>query len=59
MKTNKYEDVSFDVYGIDAKGCGECRLSYEVHPTLTIGGGMPGQGYPCILIVSRKEEEHE
>lgn len=55
MKTN---DDSFEVYGIDAAGNGDCRISYEVHATLTTGGGMPGQSYPCVLII-KKEEEHE
>ena len=37
------------VAGITAKGDGDCFLSEGRHTALSSGGGMPGQGYPCIL----------
>ena len=37
------------VAGITAKGTGECFLSKDRHTTLGGGGGLPGQGYPCVL----------
>lgn len=38
------------VAGITAKGDGDCFLSEGRHTALSSGGGMPGQGYPCILV---------
>ena len=35
--------------GITAKGNGDCFLSLERHTALSTGGGLPGQGYPCVL----------
>lgn len=35
--------------GVQAHGNGICRLSPEIHATLCVEGGQPGQGYPCIL----------
>lgn len=35
--------------GVVAKGNGECFLTPERHTTLSGGGGMPGQGYPCVF----------
>ena len=37
------------VAGVTAKGNGDCFLSEERHTSLSGGGGMAGQGYPCIL----------
>ena len=36
--------------GLTVKGNGECFLASECHYTLTVGGGMPGQGYPAALV---------
>jgi len=36
--------------GISAKGNGDCFLAPECHYALTVGGGMPGQGYPAALV---------
>ena len=38
------------VAGITAKGNGDCFLSEERHTSLSGGGGMPGQGYPSVLV---------
>jgi DNA (cytosine-5)-methyltransferase 1 len=35
--------------GLTAKGNGDCFLTPECHPALTMGGGQPGQGYPAVL----------
>lgn len=35
--------------GVVTKGNGECYLSPERHTSISGGGGMPGQGYPCVL----------
>lgn len=40
------------VYGVVVKGNGDAFISEEKHTSLTIGGGEPGQGYPCILDTS-------
>lgn len=37
------------VAGVTAKGNGDCFLSEERHTSLSGGGGMPGQGYPCVF----------
>ena len=37
------------VAGVTAKGTGACFLSQERHTALGGGGGLPGQGYPCVL----------
>ena len=37
------------VAGVTAKGNGDCFLSEERHTSLSGGGGMAGQGYPCVL----------
>ena len=39
-----------NAFGITAKGNGECFINDECHYTLTSGGGMPGQGYPAVLL---------
>ncbi len=36
--------------GLTTKGNGECFLLPECHSTLSQGGGMPGQGYPAVLV---------
>jgi DNA (cytosine-5)-methyltransferase 1 len=36
--------------GLTSKGNGDCYLSPEYHATLSQGGGMPGQGYPAVVI---------
>lgn len=35
--------------GVQAHGDGRCRITPELHATLCVEGGSPGQGYPCIL----------
>lgn len=35
--------------GVVSKGNGESFLMEQTHAALTGGGGMPGQGYPCVL----------
>lgn len=35
--------------GVVSKGNGGCFLSPERHTSISGGGGMPGQGYPCVL----------
>ncbi len=36
------------VAGVVSKGNGDCFLTPERHTALSAGGGMPGQGYPCV-----------
>ena len=36
-------------YGVTTKGNGDVFLSEERHTSLSCGGGMPGQSYPCVL----------
>ena len=38
------------VAGVVSKGNGDCFLTPERHTALSAGGGMPGQGYPCVPI---------
>lgn len=47
--------VPMIVYGVTAKGNGDAFISKDVHTTLSGGGGMPGQGYPCIMAVKDAE----
>lgn len=44
-------------YGISVKGNGEFWLYPELHSTLTVGGGQAGQGYPCILQLTKEKED--
>ena len=37
-------------YGVTAKGNGEAFISRERHPSLTAGGGLPGQSYPAAMV---------
>lgn len=37
-------------YGVTTKGNGDAFISEERHTTVSSGGGMPGQGYPTVLI---------
>lgn len=43
------------VYRVTTKGNGDAFISKDVHTTLSGGGGMPGQGYPCIMAVEDAE----
>lgn len=44
-------------YGLVTKGNGEAWTTLERHTVLSTGGGMPGQGYPCVLIVMENKNE--
>lgn len=46
-------------YGVVAKGNGEAWLIPEKHMTISAGGGMPGQSYPCVLVPITMEYEDE
>lgn len=46
MVIDKSEEIA---YGVTAKGNGDAFISEEQHTTLSAGGGMAGQGYPCVL----------
>lgn len=37
-------------YGVTTKGNGDAFISEERHTTISSGGGMPGQGYPTVLV---------
>ncbi len=37
-------------YGVTTKGNGDAFIAKERHSTLSTGGGMPGQSYPCVMI---------
>lgn len=41
-------------YAIHENGSQEVRLQYETAYPLTVGGGKPGQSYPCILAVCNR-----
>ena len=38
-----------EVYGVTAKGNGDAFIAKEKHTALSVGGGEPGQGYPCVM----------
>lgn len=44
------------VYGVTAKGNGDAFINEQTHTSLSAGGGEPGQGYPCVLVL--KDEEN-
>lgn len=46
-------------YGVVAKGNGEAWVILEKHMTISAGGGMPGQSYPCALVRVATENENE
>ena len=39
-------------YGVTSKGNGDVFEKYELHTTLSTGGGQAGQGYPCARIAN-------
>jgi hypothetical protein len=43
------QTVESVAYGVCGKGNGEVWITLERHTSLTSGGGMSGQGYPCVL----------
>lgn len=43
--------VMEESYGVTAKGNGDAFISKERHSTLSAGGGMPGQSYPCVMAI--------
>ena len=47
------------VYGIVAKGNGECWITPNKHTSLSVGGGQAGQGYPCVLIVNYESNRND
>ncbi len=40
---------------------GSCEVYLsDVAYTLTVGGGKPGQSYPCVLIIEKEDDdEHQ
>lgn len=36
-------------YGVTAKGDGNVFINPKTHTSLSVGGGQPGQGYPCVM----------
>lgn len=46
-------------YGVVAKGNGEAWVILEKHMTISAGGGMPGQSYPCVLVPIGVERRNE
>jgi len=53
------QKTDIETYGISAKGNGDCFIQKETHYTLNTGGGMPGQGYPCVLIIKHCNTKQE
>lgn len=49
--------VPMIAYGVTAKGNGDAFASREIHTTLSSGGGMPGQGYPCVMAVKDEDTD--
>ena len=37
---------------------GEVRIC-DLFYSLTVGGGKPGQSYPCVLIIEKDDEKEE
>jgi len=37
-------------YGVVTKGNGDAFINEKTHTALSVGGGEPGQGYPCCLV---------
>ena len=44
-------------YGVTSKGNGDAFINPETIGSITVGGGMPGQGYPCVLQTSTDHVE--
>ena len=36
-------------YGVTATGEGNVFINPKTHTSLSVGGGQPGQGYPCVM----------
>ena len=43
-------DDKTSVYGLVTKGNGDAFINENTHTALSAGGGLAGQGYPCVLI---------
>lgn len=52
-KSPQTDDVK--AYGVVAKGNGDAFINPVTHTALTIGGGQPGQGYPCVLVSTHEK----
>ena len=46
----------FEIKSVHENQQGEVWLT-NTFGALSVGGGKPGQGYPCILIVDKSEEK--
>jgi DNA (cytosine-5)-methyltransferase 1 len=49
LGADDYKEPQIVCYGVTAKGNGDAFINKEKHTSLSCGGGMPGQSYPCIL----------
>lgn len=36
-------------YAVTSKGNGDAFINSDTHTSLSVGGGEPGQGYPCVM----------
>lgn len=44
-----------EVFAVAMNQRNEVRLM-NVHPSLTAGGGKPGEGYPCVFVKSKRAQ---
>ena len=43
------------VFAVTGKGNGDCFINDKTHTSLSVGGGEPGQNYPCVLAKEDKK----
>lgn len=49
MEKTVCEDPRCVAYGVTTKGNGDAFINPKTHTALSVGGGQPGQGYPCVM----------
>ena len=49
--------IVVESYGVTSKGNGDAFINPECSSSLTAGGGMAGQGYPCVMILNPDDSQ--
>lgn len=56
LRSRDYKDPKRVAYGVTTKGNGEAFINANAHTSLSVGGGEPGQGYPCVMTCKREPQ---
>ena len=58
LRSRDYKDPQCVAYGVVTKGNGDAFINERTHTSLSVGGGEPGQGYPCVMTQKTVYENH-